>query len=52
MRVHLQRETTLPIKWIANRVGMGSWKSASSRLHFWKKPSKNNDAQEPMLILV
>jgi len=29
----LRRETTLPLKWIAARLQMGTWKSASARLH-------------------
>jgi hypothetical protein len=33
----LRRETTLPLKWIAARLRMGTWKSAGTRLQTWKK---------------
>ena len=33
----VRNETTLPVKWIAHRLHMGSWKSATTRLHVWKK---------------
>jgi REP element-mobilizing transposase RayT len=29
----LRRETTMPLKWICERLAMGSWKSANRRLH-------------------
>jgi putative transposase len=40
----LRRETLLPVKWIAARLAMGSWKSAHVRLQEWKKTNekKNN----------
>jgi len=33
----LRRETTLPIRWIADRLQMGTWKSARTRLQEWKR---------------
>jgi hypothetical protein len=33
----LRTETTVPIKWIAERLSMGTWKSLNSRLHRWRK---------------
>ena len=33
----LRTETTLSVKWIAARLHMGTWKSATTRLHAWKK---------------
>ncbi len=37
----LRRETTLPLKWIAARVQLGTSKSAHGKLHAWMKvPNK------------
>ncbi len=33
----LRAETTLPIHWIAQRLHLGTWKSANARIHAWKK---------------
>ena len=33
----LRKETTLPIKWIAARLRMGTTKSARSMLHRWRQ---------------
>jgi hypothetical protein len=33
----LRGETTLPIRWIADRLNLGTWKSATTRLHTWKR---------------
>lgn len=35
MAARLRRETTLPIKWIAARLHLGTSKSANSNLHRW-----------------
>ncbi len=37
MASRIRVETTLSVKWIAQRLHMGSWKSATTRLHDWKK---------------
>jgi len=37
LAARLRRETTLPIKWIAARLHMGTWRSASVRLQTWKR---------------
>jgi hypothetical protein len=29
----LRRETTMPLKWICERLAMGSWKSINRRLY-------------------
>ena len=36
----LRRETTLPMRWIADRVQMGTWKSARTRLQEWKRSDR------------
>jgi len=33
----LRAETTLPIHWIAQRLHLGTWKSANARIYTWKK---------------
>jgi hypothetical protein len=33
----LRRETTLPVKWIAKRLWLGTSKSANSKLHQWMR---------------
>jgi hypothetical protein len=30
-------ETAIPVKWITQRVNLGIWESATTRLHAWKK---------------
>jgi REP element-mobilizing transposase RayT len=37
LAARLRRETTLPLKWIAARVNLGSTKSANAKLHLWMK---------------
>lgn len=37
----LRRETTLPLKWIAGRLHLGSWKSLNAKLHRWVKSHSN-----------
>ena len=37
MAARLRRETTLPLKWIAARLQMGTWKSTKSKLHGWMR---------------
>ncbi len=38
MAARLRKETTLPLKWIAARVRLGTSKSANSKLHPWLHP--------------
>jgi hypothetical protein len=45
----LRRETTLTIKAIAQRVGLGSSKSANAKLHNWMKGGAENE-QRPIKI--
>jgi len=40
LAARLRRETTLPLKWIAARVGLGTSKSANSKLHLWMKENQ------------
>ena len=37
LAARLRRETTMPLKWIAARVRLGTSKSANSKLHHWVK---------------
>jgi hypothetical protein len=37
----LRRETTLPLKWIAGRLHLGSWKSLNAKLHRSVKSHSN-----------
>jgi hypothetical protein len=41
----LRRETTLPIKWIAARMALGSAKSANTALHQWMQRNENLSIQ-------
>ena len=36
----LRRETTLPVRWIADRLQMGTWKSARTRLQEWRRSGR------------
>jgi hypothetical protein len=40
----LRRETTLPIRWIAERLNLGTRKSATTRLHIWKRQGQSEAA--------
>jgi hypothetical protein len=37
LAARLRRETTVTIKWIAERLHMGSWKHVNHLLYQWKK---------------
>ena len=37
LAARLRRETTLTLPWVAARLSLGNWKSASAKLHRWKK---------------
>ncbi len=41
LAARLRQETTMPLKWIAARVGLGTSKSANSKLHRWMKENQN-----------
>jgi len=43
LATRLRGETTVPIRWIAERLRMGSWKSLSSRLHKWQQLYKGGN---------
>ncbi len=46
----LRRATTLPLKWIAVRIGLGTSKSANARLHQWLRnhPNPTSAASAPL----
>jgi len=48
LAARLRRETTLPLKWIAARVRLGTSKSANSKLHLWMKENKKPGAEAVM----
>ena len=37
LAARLRRETTLPMKLIADRLHRGTWKSTKSKLHYWMR---------------
>jgi hypothetical protein len=39
LAARLRKETTLPLKWIAGRVGLGTSKSANAKVHLWMQAS-------------
>ena len=41
LAARLRKETTLPLKWIAKRVWLGTSKSANSKLHQWMRANKD-----------
>jgi putative transposase len=47
LAAQLRRETTLPIKWIAARLQLGTSKSANSNLHRWMQHEKPATAGTP-----
>jgi len=48
LAARLRRETTMPLKWIAARVRLGTTKSANSKLHHWMKENKKPGAHAVM----
>ena len=46
----LRKETTLPMTWIAQRLSMGTAKSARARLHKWKENSKLIPTRDDTLV--
>jgi putative transposase len=48
LAARLRRETTMPLKWIAARVCLGTSKSANSKLHIWMKENKKPGADAVM----
>jgi L-ascorbate metabolism protein UlaG (beta-lactamase superfamily) len=49
MAARLRAETTLPIHWIAQRLHLGTWKSANARIHAWKKSQTKRKAANAMV---
>ena len=37
LAARVRRETTLTLRWIAERLHLGSWKSCAAKLHRWRK---------------
>ena len=48
LAARLGRETTMPLKWIAARVRLGTSKSANSKLHNWMKENPKAGADAAM----
>jgi hypothetical protein len=48
MAARLRAETTLPIHWIAQRLHLGTWKSANAR-HAWKKSQRERKVANAMV---
>jgi len=48
LAARLRKETTLSLKWIAERVGLGTSKSANSNLHRWMKTSGEKAAKRTL----
>ena len=49
--VRLRRETTLTVGWIANRLNMGTRKSAASKLHHWGRYGQDHAAARPKTMV-
>jgi hypothetical protein len=47
LAARLRKETTLPLKWIAKRVWLGTSKSANSKLHQWMRANKDARLKPP-----
>jgi hypothetical protein len=47
----LRRQTTLPMKWITNRLSMGTWKSASVQIYRWTQAQTNESKARDESIL-
>ncbi len=45
LAARLRRETTMTLKWIAERVGLGTSKSANAKLHQWMKTDGGTNAK-------
>jgi REP element-mobilizing transposase RayT len=45
LAARLRRETTMPLKWIASRVGLGTSKSANRNVHRWMKANPKPGGQ-------
>ena len=48
LAARLRRETTLPLKWIAARVRLGTSKSANKNLHQWMQAARNPPSSRQM----
>ena len=55
----MRRETPLPLKWIAQPLRMGTWKSARTRLDKWREPvvnagkaGANGTLHRPVTVLI
>jgi hypothetical protein len=45
LAARLRRETTMPLKWIAGRVRLGTSKTANSNLHRWMRANPKPGAE-------
>lgn len=48
LAARLRQETTMPLKWIAARVHLGTSKSTNSNLHCWMKGKKQSSTETVM----
>ena len=44
MAARVRRETTMPIKWIADRLQLGTTKGASATLHVWMQQNQTTQS--------
>ena len=51
MAARVRRETTLPMKWIAARLWLGTWKSTAPRLRGWQQNQRSKEDGDKMAIL-
>ena len=51
LEAKLRRETPLPLKGIAQRLRMGTWKSARTRVYYWRQPAVNASEETDVLML-
>ena len=51
LAARLRRETTLPMKWMAQRLQMGTLKSARTRVYRWKQAAGNEPDETDVSIL-
>lgn len=50
MAERLRKETTLPIKWIADRLRMGTRASVNTRLQEWKRERTSGCTKDNVMV--
>jgi len=51
MAARVRRETTMPIKWIADRLQLGTTKGASTTLHVWMQQHQTTQSIQPQSMV-